>query len=85
MFWTLIEYLICLAIGVPILGIIYYKFTNTTNGTFTNSTAINSTALGVTPLELSYFTILPILVAIMIIIFIAALLGGKFEIFRGGE
>jgi len=79
MFWKLVQLLFGLAIIVPILGAVYYHFTNTTNGTFVNSATVNSTALGVTQAELAYWTVLPILLAIMILIFIGALLAGVFK------
>ncbi len=73
-----------LFIAVPIIAAVYFHFTNTTNGTFANSTTINSTALGVTPFELSFWTMAPIIMVLMILVFIGVLLSGLFKP-QGGQ
>lgn len=82
-FWILLGLLIMLGIGIPIVNTIYQTFTNTTNGTWLTWTVANATGTGnvtaYTQFELGYWQLAPIIMAIMILIFILMLVGGRFK------
>ena len=77
MFFKIIGFLFILGIGVPILRLVYDGFTDSVNGTMVNWTTQNVTI--VSEFEMSYWRLLPILAALVVLGFLIVYISGHFH------
>ena len=81
--WTIVSLLIMLGIGIPVLNYIYQGFLNTTNGTWMNWTITDTTTgcatVPYSTFEIGMFRFIPLLAALMVIMFILMLISGRLK------
>lgn len=85
--WKIVTLGVCLLIGVPILQMVFYGFTNSDNGTITTgnitSTACTTGVPLATDAEIALWQLMAIIIAVIIIAVFFAMIGGKFS--KGGQ
>jgi hypothetical protein len=81
--WKILGLLFALGLGIPILNMVYQGFTNSTNGTITTGNVTTTACTTGVPLatgaEIALWQLMTVILALIIIGFLFALIGGKFQ------